>query len=253
MSGRTTRLWCAAVVAGGLLTAAPGCYIRRGFALQWNWSLHAHRYRCNGPPCGAEPPAMVADDAECVDCATEGGGHNLANGRAAEGPPPLAPELSPDPEPAGPSYFHPLPTRPVFGPRSEQPDAIEGQSLLPVPTPSHGAEPLLPLLPPPAAKESDEAERADDGPVEQDSGDGGPDADSSTELRRLPAERDAQTSGWKAAKKGQAPKRIRSTSGGQKPLASASAKSAGATKSLPCPHCSVTFKPKPRTTTASDD
>ncbi len=248
MSGRTTRLWCAVVIAGGLLTAAPGCYIRRGFALQWNWSLHAHRYRCNGPSCGAEPPTMVADDAECVDCPTEGGGHSITHGRAAEGPPPLAPELSPDPEPAGPSYFHPLPTRPVFGPRSEQPDAIEGQSLLPVPAPSHGAEPIMPLLPPPTA---DGAEQEEDS-LEQEPDGGAPDADSSTGLRRLPAEREAETAGWKAAKKGRAPKRIRSTSGGQKPLASASATSAGAANSLPCPHCSVTFKPKPRAT-ASDD
>lgn len=241
MSGRTMRLWCAAVIAGCLLTAMPGCYIRRGFSLHWNWSLHAHRYRCNGPRCGAEPAAMVGDAAESVDCPAEDGGHTLGHGRAAQGPPPLAPELSPDPEPAGPSYFHPVPTRPVFGPRSEQSDAIEGQSLLPLPAPSRDAEPMIPLLPPPA---TDEPADAGDGPLEQDPDGGGPGEDSSTGLRRLPDSGNAQPTGWKAVKTKTAGKRtIRSTASGKKVAEAGTAKPTGSKKSRPCPHCSVNFKP----------
>ncbi|HEX7448651.1 MAG TPA: hypothetical protein VF306_13960 [Pirellulales bacterium] len=185
----------------------------------------------------------MTDSAECVDCPSHDGVHGIGHRRAAEGPPPLAAEMSPDPEPAGPSYFHPLPTRPVFGPRSEQPDAIEGQSLLPVPAPSHDAEPMIPLLPPPS---SDEPEKTDDGPLEQEPDDGGPGADSSTGLRRLPDSREAQAAGWKAAKKQVARKRtVRSTVSGKKVTATETAKATGSKQSRPCPHCSVSFKPRP--------
>lgn len=118
----------------GLLLVAPGCVIRRGFVVQFDWSLTAHRTgcrhqwfkgrcrACNALPCEGSSCGSAEEFAP-DDCGTCGPrcrrrflGRFLQS--AEEIPPPA-------PEPPGPSNFHPVPTKPVFGHRSEQPDAIE--------------------------------------------------------------------------------------------------------------------------------
>lgn len=125
--------WAMAALAG-LLLVAPGCVIRRGFVVQLDWSLTAHRTgcrhqwfkgrcrACNAMACEASSCGS-ADEAAPDDCASCGPrcrrrfiGRFLQS--AEEIPPPA-------PEPPGPSNFHPVPTKPVFGHRSEQSDAIE--------------------------------------------------------------------------------------------------------------------------------
>lgn len=245
MMARTTRVWCAGAIAGCLLMALPGCYIRRGFAVHWNWTLHAHHYGCHGAGCcGDESPAMASGSGECVDCLAHDEFHPVGHGRAAEGPPPLDAELSPDPEPAGPSYFHPVPTRPVFGPRSEQPDAIEGQTLMPLPVPAQEAQPMTPLLPAPDADDLKEGDTS----IEEPPSDAAPDTGSSTSLRRLPEGREAKLTGWKAASTSAARKRtVRSTPPAAALGKNAAARPSGNKKKRSCPHCSVTFKPRART------
>lgn len=246
MSARTTRVWCAAAIAGCLIAAMPGCYIRRGFAVHWNWTLHAHRYGCHGAACcGDEPLEMASGPGECVDCLVHDESHGVGQGRAAEGPPPLDAELTPDPEPAGPSYFHPVPTRPVFGPRSEQPDGIDGQTLIPLPAPAQEAQPMMPLLPAPDAGDS----KDDDTSIDEPPSDAAPDPSSSTRfrLRRLPKGREAKLTGWKAASTSAARKRtIRSTPPAEAHSKDARVRPSGDKKKRPCPHCSLSFKPRAR-------
>lgn len=223
MSGRRSRILCAAAIAVSLMTAMPGCYIRRGFSVRWNWSLHAHRYGCHGTTCEPDgPSAVVENGGECADCNADGGLHGVGRGRAAEGPPPLAP----DPEPAGPSYFHPVPTQPVFGPRSEQPDAIEAPTLIPLPAPTEEDDSMAPLLTPPSSDQSEADEPDTDEPPTKTA----PDTGSSTKLRRLPAPGATELTGWKAKTPKARKRTVRSTP--------------PAKKKPPCPHCSVTFKPR---------
>ena len=155
--------WAMAALAS-LLLVAPGCVIRRGFVVQLDWSLTAHRTGCrhqwfqgrcrgcNALPCDAAPcEALACDAAPCgasddslngaietapTDCGVcaprcrRGLRHRFGGfwQSAEEAPPPA-------PEPPGPSNFHPLPTRPVYGNRSEQPDAVEApmERLAPAP------------------------------------------------------------------------------------------------------------------------
>jgi len=128
--------WAMTALAG-LLLVAPGCVIRRGFVVQFDWSLTAHRTgcrhqwfkgrcrACNARPCEAtscEASSCGSEDVAPNDCASCGPRCRPLLGRflqsAEEIPPPA-------PEPPGPSNFHPVPTKPVFGRRSEQPDSIE--------------------------------------------------------------------------------------------------------------------------------
>ena len=242
MSGRTRRFWCAAAVAVSLTAAMPGCYIRRGFAVRWNWSLHAHRYGCHGATCEPDDSSpVVAGPRECADCTAHGGLHGFGGGRAAEGPPPLAP----DAEPAGPSYFHPVPTQPVFGPRSEQPDSVEGPTLMPLPVPAQEAEPMTPLLPPPDTNNPDGDEPATDEPPEE----AAPDSGSPTGLRRLPKGRETELTGWKAKSPKNRKRTVRSTPQGKDAGGAISAGQSATKKKRPCPHCSVTFKPRPAAAT----
>ncbi|HUY89563.1 MAG TPA: hypothetical protein VMV10_12585 [Pirellulales bacterium] len=147
MRPQTTAAWATAALAGLLLTA-PGCVIRRGFVVQFDWSLSAHRTgcrhqwfegrcrSCNALPC--EATALEAENGElipepyepepCAPCRRRCGGRLGGLFQSEELPPPT-------PEPPGPSNFHPIPTRPVFGNRAEQPDATEEpmERLTPVP------------------------------------------------------------------------------------------------------------------------
>jgi hypothetical protein len=118
------RAW-ARVAVCCLPLFAPGCVIRRGFVVQFDWSLRAHRTGCRQPLfprlCrGCESPACEAVDGGqgCESCGHPGhGGFRRVLRR--EVPPP------PAPEPPAPASFHPIPTRPVFGSRAEEPDAYE--------------------------------------------------------------------------------------------------------------------------------
>lgn len=237
MSGRRSRVWCAAAIAVALTTAMPGCYIRRGFSVRWNWSLHAHRYGCHGATCEPDDSsAVVQNGGECADCNYHGGLHGIGGRRAADGPPPLAP----DPEPAGPSYFHPIPTRPVFGPRSEQPDAIEAPTLMPLPAPTQDDGTMTPLLSPPSSDESEADEPAADEPP----ADTAPDTGSSTKLRRLPKPSDTELTGWRAKAPKTLKRTVRSTPPAEASGKSSTVRPSGNKKKRPCPHCSVTFKPR---------
>jgi hypothetical protein len=131
----------ATMALAGLLLVAPGCVIRRGFVVQFDWSLTAHRTgcrhqwfkgrcrACNASDCGGAA-CSAADSAEsCESCGPRCRpflGRFLQS--AEEIPPPA-------PEPPGPSNFHPVPTKPIYGHRSEQPDAIESpmERLAPAP------------------------------------------------------------------------------------------------------------------------
>jgi hypothetical protein len=150
----------------GLLLFAPGCVIRRGFVVQFDWSLRAHRTGCRQPLLGRlcrgcdGPPCETADPAQgCESC-----GHRDHRGlggfrrvlRSEVLPPPA-------PEPPAPASFHPIPTRPVFGSRAEEPDAYE--------------VPLRPLATAPAEQDREEAGEApieDDDEVPSESGDMAP-------------------------------------------------------------------------------
>lgn len=136
--------------------------------------------------------------------------------------------LPAEPEMEAPNYFHPVPTYPVFGPRSEQPDGIDPQ-----------LQPLLPRdtidgesLPAPMLRQSDapdeqyEQFEQDDQSADSDMSDGvlsdsepmdGPTLSSAGKV----VGRAVSQTGWKPAKKQTA--RMESPT-------------------RPCPNCSVTFR-----------
>jgi hypothetical protein len=133
MRPRLNMAWAPAALVC-LLLFTPGCVIRRGFVVQFDWSLRAHRTGCRQPlfkarcrACDAAPCETAGTGAHgCDSC-----GHGALGGirRALRGeilPPPA-------PEPPAPASFHPIPTRPVYGPRAEEPDAYE-VPLRPLPT-----------------------------------------------------------------------------------------------------------------------
>ena len=90
---------------------------------------------------------------------------------------------------AAPSYFHPVPTYPVFGPRSEQPDGIEPtmQPLIPGESSEIEGEPL----PPPSLGADDAMDEADDDLSDEESSD----------LKLAAPEQAVRHAGWKPAKK----------------------------------------------------
>jgi hypothetical protein len=117
-----------------------GCSVRRGFVVRWDWAFQAHRVgaqpkgECPPPSASAAPPAAASD---CTTCGP------------ARRPRRVRDAAPPEPEETAPTYFHPVPMGPVFGPRSEQPDGIEEEAkplspeMLPPLPPS--ATPLLPI------------------------------------------------------------------------------------------------------------
>lgn len=192
MRPRMKAVWAATALAS-LLLSAPGCVIRRGFVVQFDWSLSAHRTgcrhqwfkgrcrTCNALPCevaacetapcgegddsldGAIEAAPTGCDACAPRCRRGLRGRFGGFWRSADEIPP------PAPEPPGPSNFHPVPTQPVYGIRSEQPDAAEApmERLAPVPLENgEGTEDEAPDEG--AAAPGDEMEEApDESPGEQ--------------------------------------------------------------------------------------
>lgn len=97
------------------------------------------------------------------------------------------------PEPQAPDYFHPVPTYPVFGPRSEQPDGIEPelQPLSPGVMPGMEGEPL----PAPA-----DADLSDDESAEDAASD-----DEASPIQLAAPHQLTKRAGWKPAKKQSTP------------------------------------------------
>jgi hypothetical protein len=116
------------MAVAGLLLFAPGCVIRRGFVVQFDWSLRAHRTGCRQPLLGRlcrgcdSPPCETADPAQACESCGHRGHRGLGGLRRVLRREVLPP---PAPEPPAPASFHPIPTRPVFGSRAEEPDAYE--------------------------------------------------------------------------------------------------------------------------------
>jgi hypothetical protein len=95
------------------------------------------------------------------------------------------------PEPQAPGYFHPVPTYPVFGPRSEQPDGIEPdlQPMSPGGMPGMESEPLPA---PPDADLSDDESMDGDNEVSDDE---------ASPLQLAAPQQLTKHAGWKPAKK----------------------------------------------------
>ncbi|HVX10039.1 MAG TPA: hypothetical protein VHC22_02445 [Pirellulales bacterium] len=119
------------------------------------------------------------------------------------------------PEAAGPGYFNPVPTYPVFGPRSEEPDGLEPdmQQLDPDDGTIEGE-----MLPPPAMS----AERPASDDEEEES-----DEDESGGLRLAAPQQSMRQAGWRPARRQAAEPE---------------------TATRPCATCTVRFRQ--RTTTA---
>ncbi len=126
MQRRTKSFWGLMALAC-VLAISPGCVIRRGWVVKWDWSLEAHRTGCRHRwfrgicrDCQMESSACCDEGAGgCRSGAPcRGGLGGLLHREEVEAPPPA-------PEPPGPSTFHPLPTRPVYGMRSEEADSYE--------------------------------------------------------------------------------------------------------------------------------
>lgn len=141
MHGRTKLIWTSLILSG--LLVSPGCVIRRGWVIKYDWSFEAHRTGCRhrwfGGCCRSCQPASCgeatchADDEEGAPCRARALGGLLH--RESVPPPPA-------PEPPAPSTFHPVPMRPVFGPRSEESDSYDAPegSLSPVPPGSNNLD-----------------------------------------------------------------------------------------------------------------
>lgn len=184
-------VWAATALAG-LLVSAPGCVIRRGFVVQLDWSLSAHRtgcrhqwfkgrcrtcdaLPCETAPCGEGDDALhgaLDGDIETAPCGCGACAPRCRRGlrgrfgefwRSAEEIPP------PAPEPPGPSNFHPVPTQPVYGIRSEQPDAAEApmERLAPAPIESSMPDDEPPDEAPDEPEAAPSAEADDEPPGEQ--------------------------------------------------------------------------------------
>jgi hypothetical protein len=97
----------------------------------------------------------------------------------------------PAPEREAPSYLHPVPTYPVFGPRSEEPDGIE-PDLQPL---SPGLE-GEPLPPPGGLGDASEDDPGDDVSLDEDDSE-----EDDDEPMLAPPQQLVKDSGWKAAKR----------------------------------------------------
>jgi hypothetical protein len=107
-------------LVGMLAASAAGCCCscgKQGYVIHSDWTLTVNRQPCGG--------ACATGDGCCTDQMVAGRAGRA--GRAARESGPLV---------AGPGHFHPVPTRPVFGPR---PDLVA----VPVSAPLEDAPPAL--------------------------------------------------------------------------------------------------------------
>jgi hypothetical protein len=100
----------------------------------------------------------------------------------------------PAPEREAPGYLHPVPTYPVFGPRSEEPDGIEPelQPMLPSGSPRMQGEPL----PPPEDDSLLEDDTDDDVSMEE-----ADDDEENGDLKLAAPQQLVQHTGWKPARR----------------------------------------------------
>jgi hypothetical protein len=112
------------------------------------------------------------------------------------------------PEMAAPGYFNPVPTYPVFGPRSEEPDGIEAeeQPLAPGDGSMTGESLPEPRLPQDGNEEDSDEPEEDDEP---------------SALKLSPPDQSVRQAGWKPARKQAVEKEM---------------------PTRPCAKCTVTFK-----------
>lgn len=119
--------------------------------------------------------------------------------------------LPAQPEMAAPGYFQPVPTYPVFGPRSEEPDGIEPE--------------MQPLMPDDGSMEGETlpepTEPTDDTVQLEDAEEASDDGQVPSALALTAPGQSVRQTGWKAARK-------------QSPEAAAATR--------PCAKCTVTFK-----------
>lgn len=206
---------CFALLLCLMTGASSGCYIRRGFAIRWDWAFQAHRTGCRTI---GECPTAAAASVPAPAGVTQGPPEAAVNDCASCGPPRRARRMRPiapaEPEPAASTYFHPIPMRPVFGLRSEQPDGIEAESkplppdqlaprpltpnlLLPIPQAESGEEAPSGDLPPPSKAEEDDGGDNDDLPQTGESAAGRRTAGRGQ--LRFPTSTTATVTGWRIA------------------------------------------------------
>ena len=140
-----TKLLLSLTALACLLAVTPGCVIRRGWIVKCDWRLEAKRTGCRhrwfGGCCRQCQPASC-DTCEVVDDQVAIEEHAPSRGcRPRSGLLHREQVAPPAPEPPGPSKFHPVPMRPVFGGRSEEADGYEA--------------PARPLTPPDASENID--------------------------------------------------------------------------------------------------
>jgi hypothetical protein len=200
MGRRTLMIALSLVWAGCLAASSVGCCCPR---------------RCGG--CGAAMAGYVgnAQGAGAADCDRYSARpyHHVGccrPRRVPRIPGPRSISTLPPPESAAPSFFQPVPTYPVFGPRSEEPDGIEPvlQPLSPDDLPGMEDEPL----PAPARNGA----MSNDDSADQDIS-----AGEATDLKLAAPQQLIKRAGWKPAKK-------------QSPQAE--------TPTRPCAKCTVTFR-----------
>ena len=213
MHGRAKTIWSLMALAC-LLATSPGCVIRRGWVVKCDWSFEAHRTGCRHRwfqrRCQRCPTSCDETDGGCGSCSScRGGGlGGLLHGEEGLAPPPA-------PEPPGPSTFHPVPTRPIYGGRSEEPDAYAApmRPIAPQPldaeNPEIDGEPIDESDPPPIELDRSRSSRPDDAAVRP-----------KNVLRASGKVREVRTVSWQTAR----PKR------------------AAASASSQCPSCTVRFR-----------
>jgi hypothetical protein len=180
MGQRITMIALALVWASCLAASPIGCCCPR---------------RCGGcgtSECGyAEGAGQAACPHECDRYAARSNRHVpcCRTRRDPRIPGPRIVSTLPAPETEAPGYFQPVPTYPVFGPRSEEPDGIEPelQPLLPDGSPGMEDEPL--------------PEPLRDSLSDEESGDEGVSNDEASDLKLAAPQQLVKHAGWKPAKK----------------------------------------------------
>jgi hypothetical protein len=212
-----TKLLLSLTALACLLTATPGCVIRRGWIVKCDWRFEAKRTGCRhrwfGGRCRQCPPAgcdscEVVDDQVAVEGAASPCGCHPRRGLLHR-----EKVAAPAPEPPAPSTFHPVPMRPVFGARSEEADGYEA--------------PARPLTPPPDASENIDM---DGEPIDN--------SNPPVHLDRTPpaVPEEASTRPRNVLRTPEAPSDIRRVSW------KSSASAAATSKFSECPSCSVRFR-----------
>lgn len=183
MCRRTATVGSALLWAACLIAMASGCRCGR---LCGGCGACTQGYGANGWPPGCDKGSdryAARPYPPCAKC--------RAARRDPRIPGPRGVYTQPAPEAAAPSYFHPVPTYPVFGPRSEQPDGIEPQMqpLMPGESFDLDGEPL----PPPRLRNRD---TSDEEPADDDLS-----YPESSDLKLTAPEQTVQNAGWRPAKK----------------------------------------------------